>query len=102
MCVLLVVVFSRRAYALLIGTSNAGYRLRAPAFVWFNAIRELQSEGVLSLNLAGGNAFAKTSYGAECRTCTGSVSPYLKGPIRNLLFQTFRWVDKARSSRVAA
>jgi hypothetical protein len=94
LCVLLVFAFSKRAYALLIGCSDEGYRLRAPAFVWFNAIRELKAAGMESLNLAGGNAFAKISLGAERRTCTGSVSPYLKGPVRNLLFQTYRWMDK--------
>ncbi|MGO9446265.1 MAG: GNAT family N-acetyltransferase [Thiobacillaceae bacterium] len=93
LCVLLVFAFSKRAYALLIGCSDEGYRLRAPAFVWFNAIRNLKAAGAESLNLAGGNAFAKISLGAEGRTCTGSVSPYLKGPVRNLLFQTYRWVD---------
>jgi len=93
LCVLLVFAFSKRAYALLIGCSDEGYHLRAPAFVWFNAIRKLKAEGTESLNLAGGNAFAKISLGAEHRTCTGSVSPYLKGPVRNLLFQTYRWVD---------
>jgi Acetyltransferase (GNAT) domain len=93
LCVLLVFAFAKRAYALLIGCSDEGYRLRAPAFVWFNAIRNLKAAGTESLNLAGGNAFAKISLGAERRTCTGSVSPYLKGPVRNLLFQTCRWVD---------
>jgi hypothetical protein len=93
LCALLVFEFSKRAYALSIGCSDEGYRLRAPAFVWFNAIKNLKAEGMESLNLAGGNAFAKTSLGAEHRTCTGSVSPYLKGPVRNLLFQTYRWMD---------
>jgi len=93
LCVLLVFAFSKRAYALLIGCSDEGYRLRAPALVWFNAIRNLKTEGMESLNLAGGNAFAKISLGAERRTCTGSVSPYLKGPVRNLIFQTYRWGD---------
>jgi len=94
LCSLLVFTFAKRAYALLIGCSNEGYQLRAPAFVWFNVIRLLKGAGIESLNLAGGNAFAKVSLGAEHRTCTGSVSPYLKGPVLNLLFQTSRWADK--------
>ena len=98
LCVLLVFAFSKRAYALLIGCSDEGYHLRAPAFVWFNAIRDLKAEGTESLNLAGGgpqsgHAFAKISLGAERRACTSSVSPYLQGPVRNLLFQTYRWTD---------
>ncbi len=98
MCVLLVFVFCKRAYALSIGCSDEGYRLRAPAFVWVNAINELKTAGVESLNLAGGgpqsgHAFSKVSLGAERRTCMGSVSPYLKGPVRNLLFQTSRWAN---------
>lgn len=98
LCILLVFTFCKRAYALLIGCSEEGYRLRAPAFVWFNAIRNIKAEGTESLNLAGGgpqsgHAFLKISLGAERQTCTGSVSPYLKGPVRNLLFQTYRWVD---------
>jgi len=98
LCALLVFAFSKRAYALLIGCSDEGYQLRAPAFVWFNAIRALKAEGTESLNLAGGgpqsgHAFAKMSLGAERRTCTASVSPYLQGPVRNLLFQTYRWAD---------
>lgn len=98
LCVLLVFAFCKRAYALLIGCSEEGYRLRAPAFVWFNAIRDLKAEGTESLNLAGGgpqsgHAFTKISLGAERQICTGSVSPYLQGPVRNLLFQTYRWVD---------
>jgi hypothetical protein len=93
LCALLVFAFSKRAYALLVGCSDEGYQLRAPAFVWFNVISQLKAEGIESLNLAGGNAFAKISLGAEFRTCTGSVSPYLKGPVRNLLFQAYRWTD---------
>ncbi len=99
LCVLLVFAFCKRAYALLIGCSEDGYRLRAPAFVWFNAIRDLKAEGTEFLNLAGGgpqsgHAFTKMSLGAERQICTGSVSPYLQGPVRNLLFQSYRWVDK--------
>jgi len=98
LCVLLLFSFCRRAYALSIGCSDEGYRLRAPAFLWFNTIETLKAEGIESLNLAGGgpqsaHAFAKISLGAERRACTGSVSPYLKGPFRNLLFQTARWVS---------
>lgn len=97
-CVLLVFAFCKRAYALLIGCSEEGYRLRAPAYVWFNAIRNLQAEGTESLNLAGGgpqsgHAFTKISLGAERQIGTSSVSPYLQGSVRNLLFQTYRWVD---------
>ena len=91
--VLLVLAFSKRAYALLVGCSDEGYHLRAPAFALFNAIRNLKAEGTESLNLAGGNTFAKASLGAESRICTSSVSPYLKGPVRNLLFQSYRWMD---------
>jgi hypothetical protein len=103
LCVLLVFAFSKRAYALLIGCSAEGYDLRAPAFVWFNAIRDLKAEGIEFLNLAGGgpqsgHAFSKISLGAERLACTSSVSPYLQGPVRNLLFQTYRWADK----RIAA
>lgn len=93
LCVLLVFAFSRRAYALLIGCNDEGYLLRAPAFAWFNAMKLLQGGGTEFLNLAGGNSFAKMSLGAERRPCMGSVSPYLKGPARNLLFQTYRWLD---------
>jgi len=93
LCVLLVFTFAKRAYALLIGCSDEGYRLRAPAFLWLNTIRNLKVVGMESLNLAGGNFFAKVSLGAECRTCTGSVSPYLKDPVRNILFQTYRWAN---------
>jgi hypothetical protein len=103
LCVLLVFTFCKRAYALLIGCSDEGYRLRAPAFVWFNALRYLQAEGTEFLNLAGGgpesgHAFSKISLGAERQTCTGSVSPYLKGPVRNLLFQMYRWFDNRTAS----
>jgi len=93
LCVLLVCAFAQRAYALLIGCSDEGYDLRAPAFTWFNAIRSLKAEGTAFLNLAGGNTFAKISLGAERCTCMGCVSPYLKGPVRNLLFQTLRWTE---------
>ncbi len=93
LCVLLVCAFAQRAYALLIGCSDEGYDLRAPAFTWFNAIRSLKAEGPAFLNLAGGNTFAKISLGAERCTCMGCVSPYLKGPVRNLLFQTLRWTE---------
>jgi hypothetical protein len=97
LCILLVFAFCRRAYALLIGCSNEGYSLRAPAFVYFNAMKHLQGEGVETLNFAGGgpqsgHAFAKISLGAVRQDCIGSVSPYLKGPVRNLLFQTYRWI----------
>ena len=103
LCVLLVFAFCKRAYALLIGCSEEGYRLRAPAFLWINAIRYLKAEGTESLNLAGGgpqsgHAFTKISLGAERQICTGSVSPYLKGPVQNLLFQTYRWVDNLTAS----
>jgi hypothetical protein len=99
LCVLLAFVFGRRAYALMIGSSDEGYQLRAPALLWFNTVRQLQSEGVHWLNLAGGgpqsaHVFSKISLGAQRFACTGSVSPYLKGPVRNLLFQTHRWMDQ--------
>jgi hypothetical protein len=98
LCVLLVFAFHKRAYALLIGCNEEGYRLRAPAFVWFNAMQRLKSTGIESLNLAGAGpqsalAFAKLSLGAERRSCTGSISPYLQGPVRNLAFQLYRWRD---------
>ncbi len=100
LCVLLVLAFRKRAYALWIGCADEGYRLRAPAFVWYNAMRALAAEGTESLNLAGAGpsvAFAKTSLGAERRECTGSVSPYLQGPVRNLLFQTLRRIYDPRA-----
>ena len=98
LCVLLAFAFHKRAYALWIGCGEEGYRVRAPAFVWLNAIRELKTEGAESLNLAGAGpesriAFAKTSLGAQRHACTGCVSPYLKGPLGNLLFQTYRWME---------
>jgi lipid II:glycine glycyltransferase (peptidoglycan interpeptide bridge formation enzyme) len=98
LCTLLVFVYNKRAYALLIGCNEEGYSLRAPAFVWFNAIKHLKAEGADFLNLAGGgpqsgHAFMKVSLGAERITCTGSVSIYLQGQIRNLIFQTYRWAD---------
>ena len=98
LCVLLVFAFHKRAYALLIGCSEEGYYHRAPAFVWFNAISDLKTAGIEYLNLAGAGpesklAFAKTSLGAERRACTGCVSPYLQGPVHNLLFQIYRWKD---------
>jgi hypothetical protein len=98
LCTLLVSAFRTRAYALLIGCSEDGYRLRAPAFVWFNAMRRLKAAGIESLNLAGAGpqsklAFAKLSLGADRRACTGSISPYLQGPARNLLYQAYRWRD---------
>ena len=103
LCVLLAFAFGRRAYALMIGCNDEGYRLRAPALVWFNAMRSLQSAGTEWLNLAGGgpqsaHVFSKISLGAERHACTGSVSPYLKGPVRNMLFQTHRWVDNLLES----
>lgn len=98
LCVLLAFVFGKRAYALIIGCSDEGYLLRGPALLWFNTLQQLQSEGVEWLNLAGGgqqsaHVFSKISLGAQRVACTGSVSPYLQGPVRNLLFQTYRWVD---------
>ncbi len=106
LCVLLVFTFCRRAYALWIGCSEKGYQLRAPAFVWFNSIRNLEAAGTESLNLAGGgpqsgHAFSKISLGAERQSCTGSVSPYLKGPVRNLLFQSYRSLDNLMTSMPA-
>lgn len=96
LCVLLAFTFSHRAYALLIGCSDEGYRQRAPAFLWRHAIDSLHAAGIESLNLAGAGpqstlAFAKLSLGAERRMCTGAVSPYLQGPVSNLLFQLYRW-----------
>jgi hypothetical protein len=101
LCVLLAFVFGRRAYALMIGSSDEGYLLRAPALLWFNTLRRLHSEGVHWLNLAGGgpqsaHVFSKVSLGAQRFACIGSVSPYLKGPVRNLLFQAHRWMERLR------
>ena len=98
LCILLALAFNRRAYALLIGCSEEGYRLRAPAFVWLNAMKALQAAGLQSLNLSGAwpgskLAFAKESLGAVRTSCAGFTSPYLQGPVRNLLFQIYRWRD---------
>jgi hypothetical protein len=96
LCVLLAFASNRRAYALLIGCSDEGYRQRAPAFLWLHTMEALHAAGIESLNLAGAGpqstlAFAKLSLGAERRMCTGSVSPYLQGPVSNLLFHLYRW-----------
>jgi hypothetical protein len=98
LCTLLAFAFGKRAYALLIGCSEEGYRLRAPAFMWWHSLQRLKAEGAELLNLAGGGpasplGFAKQSLGATRRECTGCVSPYLKGPLRNVLFQTGRWLQ---------
>ena len=98
LCILLVFAFGKRAYALLIGCSEEGYERRAPAFVWLNAMGNLKGAGIEYLNLAAAGAgstlgFAKVSLGAERQACTGCVSPYLQGPVSNLLFQIYRWKD---------
>jgi hypothetical protein len=97
-CVLLTVVWNKRAYALLIGANAEAYALRGPAFLWFHTLRTLNSEGVESLNLGGvandsgasALAFSKLSLGAEKHTCVGGTSAFLQGSLYNLLHQLYQ------------
>ena len=46
LCVKLVTIHNKKACALLIGTNSEGYKLKAPAFIWFNTMKKLKEEGI--------------------------------------------------------
>lgn len=93
----LVVCHGNRACALLAGTDPEGYKLKAPAFTWFNTIKKLREDGIKSYNIGGvandsgasGLTFFKTSFGAEKFACVGGSTSFLQGPFLNLLYQVF-------------
>jgi hypothetical protein len=104
-CVMQVLSFNKRAYALLLGADEDAYRSRAITFVQLQTIRNLKQTGVEWLNIAGaweGSSleFAKLSLGAKRAVCFGSTSPFLQGRLLNLLNQIahdkIRWIANTR------
>ncbi|MFC2164292.1 GNAT family N-acetyltransferase [Acidobacteriota bacterium] len=91
--ILFVVAYRSTVNALLIGSNEDAYNLRAPAFIWFNTIKKLKDEGFQYMNLGGVPkdssksklVFAKKSLGATEHLCSGGKTPHLNGPIYNLL-----------------
>jgi len=91
-CAQLVVVHGARAYGLLCGTNQDGYRLGANAYIWFKAMSHLHGEGVQWFNSGGlpsddsreGLAFFKSSLGARAQQCGGGHTAHLGGRFLNL------------------
>lgn len=92
-CIMTILDFDDKAYALFIGSCEEGYNLQAPAFLTFNMIKKLKTEGYQYLNLGGVPAdssrsniiFNKTSFGAEQHLCSGGKTPHLNGSFFNIL-----------------
>jgi lipid II:glycine glycyltransferase (peptidoglycan interpeptide bridge formation enzyme) len=92
-CMLLVAVYNKKAYALFIGADEAAYKLGALYFVYFNTIKQLKSEEYSYLNVGGvindlsgaKLIYAKTSLGAVKHVCWGGETNNLIGNISNLL-----------------
>jgi hypothetical protein len=93
LCALFTVAHTKRACALLIGTNQKGYELKANILVWYEALATFKHEGYESLNLgavandAGRDKliFSKTSWGAERQPCMSGTSAFLQGPFWSLL-----------------
>ena len=90
---MIAIVSGKRAIALLIGSAEEGYRLKAPTLVWFETIQALKREGVVSFNLggvpsgsdAGGLAFYKGSFGAEKKDCVHGATRLMRRSPLHLL-----------------
>lgn len=96
-CMLLVTVYSQKAYALFIGADESAYKVGGLYFVYFNTIKQLKTEGFEYLNIGGvirdisGEKliYAKTSLGAEKKVCWGGETNNLNGYIPNLLTNVY-------------
>lgn len=90
-------VHHRRAYGLFVGTSQAGYKLKANAFIQFKTIEKFKNEGIEFYNFGGvpsdssakGLVFFKTSFGARERLCCGGRTPHLQSRFFNCLTDAY-------------
>lgn len=90
-------VHNKRAYGLFIGTSQAGYKLKANAFIHFKLIQKFKNEGIEVYNFGGvpsdpsskGLVFFKTSFGAREQVCAGGRTHHLQSRLFNYLTDAY-------------
>lgn len=91
-------VSDKKAYGLFIGTSQAGYKLKANTLINFKVIEKLKSEGVELYNFGGvvasdssskGLAFYKSSFGAKEHVCIGGYTQHLQSSFLNNLTRVY-------------
>jgi lipid II:glycine glycyltransferase (peptidoglycan interpeptide bridge formation enzyme) len=105
-----IVIHSKRAYFLLNGTSQNGYRIGANPFLLSTLIEKLKEEGAECANFGGlpedssasSLASYKCSFGAEELICEGGSTQFLCGPLRNLnpIFSVYQKTLKQKVKKI--
>ena len=107
LCSIFFSTYKKKGSVFFIGSSEAGYKMGAPTFIWVNLLLQLQSEGVEYLNIGGvpadssssGLAFFKESIGGQAFTCWGGSTIFLQGNFSKLLNNIYQRLANMKKLR---